>query len=124
MNVIALGKNLRTSPRKLSVVASLVRGRSVADALVILSHTPRRAAGPIEKVVASAKANAEHNYNLKPDSLKIVEISVTAGTRIKRYRPAAHGRALPFMRRNSNVRVVVTGEQRAKPAKAVKKEEK
>ena len=129
MNVQAVAKGVRMSPRKVGVVAALVRGRSVADALVILEHTPRRSADPVYKVVASAKANAEHNHNLKPDSLKIVEISVSPGPRLKRYRPAARGRALPFQRRTSHIRVVVTGEERVakKPtttAKVSKKEAK
>jgi large subunit ribosomal protein L22 len=106
------------SPRKVGVVAALVRGRTVADALTILSHTPRRSALPVQKVIASAKANAEHNHNYKADTLHITEISVTPGPRLKRYRPASHGRALPFQRRTSHIRVVVEGEQRAsaKPA--------
>lgn len=112
--VKAIAKGVRHSPRKVAVVAALVRGRSVADALTILSHTPRRASDPVYKVIASAKANAEHNHNLKPDTLQIVEISVTAGQRIKRFRPAAHGRALPFQRKMSNIRVIVTGEERRK----------
>lgn len=112
MNVQAVAKGVRMSPRKVGVVAALVRGRTVADALVILDHTPRRSADPVYKAVASAKANAEHNHNLKPDTLKIVEISVSPGPRLKRYRPAARGRALPFQRRTSHIRVVVTGEER------------
>lgn len=130
MAVKAIAKGVRMSPRKVAVVAALVRGRSVEDALTILSHVPRRAATPVQKVVASARANAENNHNYKPNSLQIVEISVTPGPRLKRYRPAAHGRALPFQRRTSHIRVVVEGEQRAaaaaaKPTKAeAKKEEK
>lgn len=100
------------SPRKVSVVAALVRGRDVADALTILSHTPRRSADPVKRVIESARANAEHNHNLKPDTLKIIEISVTPGPRIKRFRAAARGRALPFQRRSSHIRVVVDGEIR------------
>ncbi|MDQ2973127.1 MAG: 50S ribosomal protein L22 [bacterium] len=122
-NVIATAKNVRMSPRKVGVVAALVRGRTVADALTILDHTPRRSSTVVYKVVASARANAEHNFNLKPDTLKIVEISVTPGTRIKRFRPAAHGRALPFQRKNSNIRVVVTGEARQVKKPATKKED-
>lgn len=114
IQVKALAKGVSNSPRKVAVVAGLVRGRTVADALVILSHTPRRSAQPVIKVIESAKANAEHNHNLKPDTLKIVEITVTAGPRIKRFRPAAHGRALPFQRKTSHIRVVVTGEERQK----------
>jgi large subunit ribosomal protein L22 len=114
IQVKAIAKGVSNSPRKVAVVAGLVRGRTVADALVILSHTPRRSAEPVSKVIASAKANAEHNHNLKPDTLRIVEITVTAGPRIKRFRPAAHGRALPFQRKTSHIRVVVTGEERQK----------
>lgn len=120
--VMAIAKGVRIAPRKVSVVASLVRGRSVADALTILEHTPRRSSVAVSKVIASARANAEHNHNLKPDTLQIVEISVTSGPRLKRYRPAAHGRALPFQRKTSHIRVVVTGEERKKPAKATKEE--
>lgn len=118
MQVKAVAKGVRMSPRKVGVVASLVRGRTVADALVILEHVPRRAATPVLKTIQSARANADHNHNVRPDSLRIVEISVTPGPRLKRYRPAAHGRALPFMRRSSHIRVVVEGDVRApkKPA--------
>jgi len=114
------------SPRKVSVVAALVRGRTVSDALVILDHTPRRSALAVRKVIASAMANADRNHNLKVETLRIVEISVTPGPRLKRFRPAAHGRALPFERKTSHVRVVVDGEIRPvkKPAVAAKKETK
>ena len=118
MPVQAIAKGVRMSPRKVGVVASLVRGRTVADALVILEHTPRRSAEAVKSVITSARANAEHNHNLKPDTLKIVEISVTPGPRLKRYRPAAHGRALQFQRKTSHIRVVVDGDIRQikKPA--------
>ena len=121
IQVKAIAKGVSQSPRKVSEVASLVRNRTVSDALVILSHTPRRSAQPVSKVIASAKANAEHNHNLKPDTLKIVEITVTAGPRIKRFRPAAHGRALPFQRKTSHIRVTVTGEERQKKSALIKK---
>jgi len=125
MPVKAIAKGVSMSPRKVGVVAALVRGRTVADALVILEHTPRRSATPVRKAIQSARANADHNHNLKPDTLKIVEISVTPGPRLKRFRPAAHGRALPFQRRTSHIRVVVDGEARVakKPAKAAAKKE-
>ena len=123
MGVLAVAKGVRMSPRKVGVVAALVRGRSVADALTILEHTPRRSALPVIKTIQSARANADHNHNLKPDTLQIVEISITSGPRLKRFRPAAHGRALPFQRRTSHIRVVVDGEART-PKKPVKTEEK
>lgn len=121
MAVKAIANGVRISPRKVAVVAALVRGRTVEDAVTILEHTPRRAALAVKKVIQSAAANADHNHNLKPGTLSIVEITVNAGPRLKRYRPAAHGRALPFQRRTSHIRVVVDGEERAKkPAKTEK----
>jgi large subunit ribosomal protein L22 len=108
------------SPRKVQVVAALVRGHTVADAITILSHTPRRTALPVRKLIESARANAENNHNMKPDTLVISHISVTPGPRMKRFRPAAHGRALPFMRRSSHIFVEVDGVSRdaKKPVKA------
>ena len=112
MSVKAIAKGVSMSPRKVGVVASLVRGQSVKNALVILSHTPRRSAEPVKKVIESARANAEHNHGFKPDTLKITEIIVTPGARQKRFRPAARGRALPYQLRSSHIRVVVDGEKR------------
>lgn len=122
MSVTALAKGLRLSPRKVSVVASLVRGHSVKDAITILEHTPRRSALAVKKVIMSARANAEHNHNYKPDTLNIVSIEVTPGSRLKRFRPAAHGRALPFEKKSSHVRVVVDGEKRVSKKAQTEKE--
>ncbi|HEX8182324.1 MAG TPA: 50S ribosomal protein L22 [Candidatus Saccharimonadales bacterium] len=118
--VIAIAKGVRMSPRKVGVVADLVRGRTVEDALVILANTPRRSALPVIKAIESARANADHNHGMKLKTLRIVEITVNHGPRIKRYRPAAQGRALPFQRRTSHIRVVVDGDIREakKPVKA------
>lgn len=124
MAVKAIAKGVSMSPRKVGIVAGLVRGRTVADALTILEHTPRRAALPVKKVIESARANADHNHNYKPETLQIVSISVTPGTRLKRYRPAAHGRALPFQRKSSHIHVVVEGEQRVAKKPAAKAETK
>lgn len=124
MSAIATSNGVRLSPRKVAVVAALVRGRTVADALTILEHTPRRPAKAVSDTIKSARANAEHNHNYKPDSLTITEISVMAGPRFKRFRAAARGRALRYQHKTSHIRVVVDGEQRvikkpaAKPAAA------
>ncbi len=120
--VKAIAKGVRMSPRKVAEVASLVRGRTVEDALIILEHTPRRSALAVTKVIKSAKANADHNHGYKPATLNITEITVTPGPRLKRYRPAAHGRALPFQRKTSHISVTVDGEKREvkKPAVAKK----
>jgi large subunit ribosomal protein L22 len=89
-----------------------VRGRSVEDALTILEYTPRRAALPVKEAIKSAAANAEHNHSYKPGTLEITEISVTSGPRLKRFIPAARGRARRFQRKTSHIKVIVEGEKR------------
>ncbi len=122
MAVTALAKGVRISPRKVSAVAALIRGRTVSDALIILSHTPRRSAVAVRKVVESAKANADHNHNYKSDTLQIVQISVTPGPSLKRFRPVSRGMAHPFQHRTAHIRVVVEGEQRASKKPVVKED--
>ena len=127
MPVQAIAKGVTESPRKVAVVAALVRGRSVEDALTILEHTPRRTALVVSKVIKSARANADHNHGYKPAGLQITEITVTPGPRLKRYRQISHGRAHPFERKTSHISVLVDGEKREvkKPAAkpTAKKEE-
>jgi large subunit ribosomal protein L22 len=124
MPATAHQRGVRISPRKIAVVAALVRGRSVDDAITILEYTPRRAAGPVKDAIKSAAANAEHNHNYKPGTLEITEISVTSGPRLKRYMPAARGRARRFQRKTSHIKIVVDGQQREakKPARQTKEE--
>ncbi len=125
MSVKASAKGVKISPRKVGEVVALVRGRSVADALTILEHTPRRAAVPVRKLIQSARANADNNHNYRPEGLVIDAITVTPGPRLKRYRPASHGRALPFQRKTSHIFISVSGEIRTpKPVTAKKKETK
>ena len=111
---------LRLAPRKVGLVASLVRNRSVDDALVILQHTPKRSAKPVAKLIASARANAVNNHGLKAEGLRIDTISVTSGPRLKRFRPVSRGRAHPFQKKTANVYVTVSGDLKPakKPAKA------
>ncbi len=120
MNIQATIKGVRMSPRKVSLVAALVRGRSVADALIILNHTPKRAAKVVSKAIASAKANATNNHRVDEKSLMIDSLQITAGPRLKRYRPAAMGRALPYQKRSSHISVIVTGIE--KPIKRANKQ--
>jgi large subunit ribosomal protein L22 len=126
--VRAYAKNVDQTPRKVSLVASLIRGRTVADAIVILNHTPKRAVRPLLKTLESAKANAVNNHGFDGKTLTIKTLSVTTGTRMKRFKPASRGRALPFQKKSSNILIEVTGELKPKkaPAKAepAKKEEK
>lgn len=119
-------KGVDQTPRKVGIVASLVRGRSVADALVILDHTPRRSALVVKKAIASAQANATNNHGLDAKSLQITTLSVTAGPRMRRFKPASRGRALPFQKRSSHILVEVSGTEKPKKkpaAKASTKEE-
>jgi large subunit ribosomal protein L22 len=102
----------------------LVRGRTVDDAITILEYTPRRAAGPVKNAIKSAAANAEHNHNFKPGTLEITEISVTSGPRLKRFMPAARGRARSFQRKTTHIKVVVDGAQREVKKAANKTEPK
>ena len=129
VSVKAYAKGLHHAPRKVSLVASLVRGRTVEDALVILQHTPKRSAKALKKLIESAKANAVNNHRVEEKDLVIATLSVTTGERLKRYRPAAHGRALPFQKKTSNVLIVVVGVEKPKkkaatPASAKKEKEK
>ena len=113
----AYAKGIDCQPRKTSVVASLVRDRYVADAIVILEHTPRRAARPVLKAIESAKANLLNSgVSIDPKTIRIARISVTAGTRMRRYVPASRGRALPFEKIRSNILVEVAGEEKVKKA--------
>ena len=116
-------KGVDSQPRKVSVVASLVRDRYVADAIVILENTPRRAAKAVRKAIESANANLlNNNSNIDTKTIAINRISVTAGTRMRRYIPASRGRALPYEKISSNIFVEVVGEEKAK--KTAEKAEK
>ena len=112
------------APRKVSIVAALVRGRTVADAMVILDHTPRRSALVVKKAIQSAAANAKNNDNVDPKTLVLKTVSVTAGTRLKRFKPHMRGMALPFQKKTSNILIEVAGEEKAKKAPAKKAETK
>lgn len=119
--VKSYAKGVDIAPRKVSVVASLVRGRTVADALVILDHVPRRSSMPIKKAIASAQANAVNNHGLDAKSLQITTLSVTVGKRLKRFKPHMRGMALPFQKITSNILVEVTGTEKPKKKPAAAK---
>ena len=120
----AYEKGIDSQPRKTNIVAALVRDRYVADAVVILEHTPRRAARSVLKAIESANANLLNNskVTIDPKTVRIARISVTSGTRMRRYVPASRGRALPFEKISSNIFVEVAGEEKVK--KAAEKVEK
>ena len=122
VEVKAVLKGLRISPRKVGVVASLVRRRTVADALVILTNTQRKASAPLIKLINSAVANAKHNNGLDTKDLKIKTIMVTeAPSMPTRYKFVGAGRRAkprPMTKRSSHVTVVLVGEKPATKAPA------
>lgn len=124
LTIRAYAKGIDQAPRKVALVASLVRRRSVADALVILAHTPKRAAMPVIKAIKSAEANAVNTHGLDSKTLVISTLSVTAGARLKRFKPASRGRALPFQKKSANILVEVTGDVKPKKKPAIKTEAK
>jgi len=121
VTVRAYSKGVAQAPRKVGLVAALVRGRQVADALVILEHVPKRAALPVKKAIESAQANAMNNYGLDTKSLVLSTISVTVGTRLRRFVPASRGRALPYEKITSNILVEVSGIEKPKKKPVAKK---
>lgn len=114
-------KGVDQAPRKVALVSSLVRGRTVADAVVILDHTPKRAALVVKKAIQSAAANATNNHGLDAKTLTISTLSVTAGPRLRRFKPASRGRALPFAKKSSHILVEVSGEMKQVKKPAAKK---
>lgn len=98
------------SPRKVRLVLDSVRGKPVDEALAILGFLPSPAARTVAKVVKSAAANAENNYQMSPARLKIVKTFADEGMRLRRFRAGARGRVNPFHRRFSHITVIVEEE--------------
>ena len=107
MEVKASARFVRIAPRKVRVVVDLIRGKSVNEALALLKFVPKRASEPVAKVIASAAANAEHNFNLNKDNLIISQAYVDQGPTLKRYHPRQRGQAFPILKRTSHITVVV-----------------
>jgi ribosomal protein L22 len=108
VDVRAHARYVRTAPRKARLVMDHIRGKRVDDARALLRHTPRRAAVDISKLLESAVANAENNFELDPDDLRIKRCYVDEGPTIKRYRPRAQGRATPIDKRTSHMTITLT----------------
>lgn len=108
MQAKAVAKSVRIAPRKARLVVDLIRGKDVDEAIAILRHTQRGASPIIEKVVNSAIANAEHNYEMDADNLVISEAYVDEGITLKRFRPRAQGRAGRINKRTSHITIVVS----------------
>ena len=111
MEVKATAKYIRTSPRKLRPIVDTVRGKKVDDALAVLKFMPSPSARTVAKVVRSAAANAENNYEMAPDDLVITEIFVDGSRTLKRFRAGPRGRVKPILKRSSHITVVVKEEE-------------
>jgi len=107
MEARAVAKNIRISPQKARLVADLVRGKPVDEALNTLTYMPKKAARIIKKVLESALANADQNMNLDVDSLYVKKIYVDKGPMLKRWKPRAMGRAYGIKHRLSHITVVL-----------------
>ena len=103
----AEAKTVRISARKVRLVIDLVRGKNIGDAFSILHLTPNGASVAVAKVIKSAVANAEHNYEMDTKKLYVKEIYANEGIKMKRYMPRAKGRASGLVKRTSHINVVV-----------------
>ena len=110
---LAVGTMIRGSSRKLNLVAGLIRGRKVEEALNILKFSPKAMSEDVYKVLASAVANAENNHNLDVDALVVSEASVGKSISMKRFATRARGRSSRIVKPFSRIRVVVREQEEA-----------
>lgn len=107
MEAKAVAKYVRIAPRKVRVVMDLIRGKDVAEAFAILKFTPKAGADVIEKVLKSAVANAENNFDMDIDQLYVSSAYVDQGPTLKRIHPRSRGQAFKILKRTSHITVVV-----------------
>jgi large subunit ribosomal protein L22 len=121
VEVVATAKWVRTTARKARLVAALVEGLPVDEAITVLSYTPRSAATDVSKVIKSAAANAEHNYNLDRSTLRVKRIEIESASIIKRFRPRAQGRAYSIFKRTSHLRAFVADDLQPRVRRAARR---
>lgn len=112
MEVKASARYVRIAPRKVRIVVDLLRGKAVGEALAILRNTPKAASPLLEKVLKSAVANAEHNYDLNADDLYVAGAFVDQGPTLKRFKPRARGMASRILKKTSHITLMVAEKQR------------
>jgi len=103
----SIAKYVRVAPRKVRIVADLIRGKGVEDAFAILRFTPKRGAVLLEKVLRSAVANAENNFDMDVDKLYISSCFVDQGPTLKRIHPRSRGQAFSILKHTSHITVIV-----------------
>ncbi|MGI2329608.1 50S ribosomal protein L22 [Planococcus sp. YIM B11945] len=108
MQAKAVARTVRIAPRKVRLVVDLIRGKQIGEAVAILNHTPKAASIVVEKLLKSAAANAEHNYEMDINNLVVSQVFVDEGPTLKRFRPRAMGRASAINKRTSHITLVVS----------------
>lgn len=108
MQAKAVARTVRIAPRKARLVVDLIRGKQVGEAVAILNLTPKAASPIVEKLLKSAMANAEHNYEMDVNNLVVAQAFVDEGPTLKRFRPRAMGRASQINKRTSHITIVLT----------------
>jgi large subunit ribosomal protein L22 len=111
MEVRAVQKNTGVPASKVRPLVDMIRGKPVDEALTLLRYTPTPKAKLVAKVVQSAAANAENNFQMDPADLMVVTITVDDAMSLRRYRPRSRGRASAIRRRSSNITVVVAEQE-------------
>ena len=107
MQAKATAKMIRVSPRKVRLLLDELRGKPVEDGLTLLRYSGVPSARVVAKLLASAAANAENNYNMSPNDLRVVAAYAGPGPTLKRFKPRSRGRVSPILRRTSHITVVV-----------------
>ena len=108
MQAKAVANTVRIAPRKVRLVIDLIRGKQVGEAIAILRHTPKAASPVVEKLLKSAIANAEHNYEMDVNNLVVSQAYANEGPTLKRFRPRAQGRASAINKRTSHITIVLS----------------
>ncbi|MBO2452287.1 50S ribosomal protein L22 [Actinomadura barringtoniae] len=121
MEARAQARFIRVTPMKARRVVDLIRGLPAAEAQAVLRFAPQAASEPVGKVLASAIANAEHNFKLDTDTLVVSSAWVDEGPTLKRFRPRAQGRAYRINKRTSHITVVVAPQEEVAAAGGKKK---
>jgi large subunit ribosomal protein L22 len=112
MEVVAKLNHLRMAPRKVRLVADVIRGKDALKARANLSFLPRRAAKPFLGLLDSALANAKNNFQLDEKTLYLAKVLVDEGPKLKRWRPRARGRAFPIQKKTSHLTIVLQEQER------------
>jgi len=107
MEAKAIARSIRIAPRKVRLVVDQIRGKAIGEAFAILRNTPRGASKPVEKVLQSAVANADHNNQMDQEKLYVKEIFVGEGKTLKRMQPRSQGRGFAILKRTSHIYVTV-----------------